>query len=389
MMRSASFCFLLLIQGAFSSGIAGQSSELCVGNYWTEEQAAEKMLEFSSRWDDQASWEARAEVIRQGLITGMKLDQMPEIEGNFNPIIHSRQEMEGYTVENIALESFPGFYVTGNLYRPVDAPAKMPAVIATHGHKSNRGATENLQKRCASLARMGALVFSINMVGMPDPVQVKHKMPIALLLQTWNSIRVLDYLCSREDVDTSRIGMTGESGGGTQTFILAALDKRIKVSVPVVQGSAHFFGGCVGESGMPIHKSDHHQTNNVEIAALCAPRPQLLISDGEDWTRNTPEVEYPYLRKVYALYGAEDQVQNVHLTDEGHDYGFSKRLAAYEFIGKHLGLDQSQIPESEDDESFVHLLGKEELEVFNDSYPLSEKALRGDKAVMDYLGINN
>jgi dienelactone hydrolase len=380
--------FLLLVLG-MTVNVYGQDDMLCMGYYWTEDEANGMMKKFAATWNDLPSWQGRAEMIKKGIIEGMGLENMPALEGAFDPIIRNTRKMDGYIVENIALVSFPGFYITGNLYRPLEEKEKNPAVLCPHGHLPDKRLREDMQKRCAVLARMGAIVCTYDMVGFGESHQVTHSIPIALLLQTWNSKRVLEYLLSRPDVDPDRIGMTGGSGGGTQTFILTAIDDRITVSAPVVQVSAHFFGGCICESGMPIHKSDHHQTNNVEIAALCAPRPLLLISDGEDWTRNTPRIEYPYIQKVYALYNAEHRVENVHLAAERHDYGYSKRVVMYNFMAHHLGLNNGAIPYNNGyREDFVTLLSQEQLKVFSEEHPIPSDALKGNEAVIKYLKLD-
>lgn len=377
--------FLLVLSFAGLNSFS-QDDMLCVGHHWTEDEANLKMKEFASTWNDLKSWENRAGIIKKGIIEGMKLDKMPKISGNFNEKITNSREFDGYILENIVIESFPGFYITGNIYRPSEQEEKKPAILSPHGHWENGRLRADMQYRCAVLARMGAIVFAYDMVGYGDNKQVDHKIPIALLLQTWNSQRVLDYLVSRSDVDSDRIGITGASGGGTQTFIMTAIDDRIKVSVPCIQVSAHFFGGCVCESGMPLHKSNHHQTNNVEIAALCVPRPMLLISDGNDWTRNTPRIEYPYIQKVYALYDAEHKVENVHLPAEKHDYGYSKRAVMYNFFAYHLKLHTHKVSWSPTiSEDFVTILPESQLRVYTEDNPMPSNALMGDEAIMKYL----
>ncbi len=361
--------------------------DLCQGAYYTEAQGAEALRTFASTYHDRTSWEARAHQIRQGLREGMDLPTKP-LFASLRPIRHSLRKMDGYTVENVAFESLPGIYVTGNLYRPLKATGKSAGILCPHGHTANQDARflEQAQQRCATLARMGAVVFIYDMLGYGDSKQCSHKIPKALKLQTLNGLRALDFLTSLPEVDTDRIGVSGESGGGTQTFLLTALDSRVKVSVPVVMVSAHFFGGCVCESGMPIHKRPTHQTSNVEIAGLAAPRPMLLVSDGKDWTKNTPNVEFPYIRTIYEFYGATDKLENVHLPDEGHDYGPSKRMAAYQFLAKHLKLDLNRVlKDGQIDEKRNTLLDPNALRVFNDAFPQPNSAVVGDEAVMTLL----
>lgn len=390
-MKIIIYLSIILVGVSLFSGskqLQAQSNNLCQGHYWTEDEGNQMMKQFASQWSDKASWEKRADIIRQGIINGLRIEEMPKEDFPFKPIIHSSKKMDGYTVENIAIVSFPGFYITGNLYRPTEYEGRIPAILSPHGHWEDRRFSDEVQTRAAVLARMGAMVFTYDMIGYGESTQTEHRIPYTLLLQTWNSTRVLDYLISRDDVNADRIGITGASGGGTQTFVLTAIDDRIAASVPVVMVSAHFFGGCVGESGMPIHKDANHQTNNVEIAALCAPRPMMVISDGNDWTRNNPRVEIPYLQKVYAAYDAENKLEPIHLPTEMHDYGYSKRAPMYLFFAHHLGLSAGNVPFNGGvDESFVKILPRDQLTVFNADHPRPDDALIGEEAVMGYLGI--
>jgi hypothetical protein len=194
-----------------------------------------------------------------------------------------------------------------------------------------------------------------------------HRRSLAMTIQALGSIRILDYLLSLKEADTSRVAISGGSGGGSQTMLITALDDRIKLSAPVVMVSSWHSGGCPCESGMPVHLCGGG-TNNVEMAAMAAPRPLLVVSDGKDWTAHVPEVAFPYLKKMYGYYGKQDMVENVHLPGEGHDYGINKRIALYEFVAKHFHLDINKIKDASGkiDESKVTIEPQTALYVFGD-----------------------
>ena len=366
--------------------------------YWHKSPAEgkEHLDQLLASYPALPDWELRKSELRRCFLEQLRLSPFPR-KTPLNAIYTPRRKFDGYTVENVAIETLPGVYLCGSLYRPVKGTGPFPAVLSPHGHFSSDDLNQygryrpEQQYRCAMLARMGAVVFSYEMFAWGESLlQVEkevHKTGLALTMQTLNSIRVIDFLTSLPYVDQKRIGATGESGGGTQTFLVTALDDRIAVSVPVVMVSSYFYGGCPCESGLPVHSCSDMGTNNAEIAAMASPRPMLVVSDGSDWTQDVPSIEFPYLQKVYALYGKKDYVENVHLKNEAHDYGISKRLAMYDFMARHLGLNINAVKDKEGkiDESRVTIEKYDAMLVFGTDGKLPADAVKGPDAVWSAL----
>lgn len=300
------------------------------------------------------AWEKRARSLREHILVSMGLWPNPA-RSPLNAEITHRVERDGYSIENVRFQSLPGFYVTGNLYRPAGGEASSgnglrPAILNPHGHwkegRLNHEPDGSIPARCINFALQGYVAFAWSMAGYNDSTQLDHRTfgddrkqlwGLSLMgLQLWNGMRSVDFLQSLPDVDNSRIACTGASGGGTQTFMLTAVDDRVRAAAPVNMVSAHMQGGCVCENGPNLRI----ETNNMEIAALAAPRPLLLVSATGDWTVNTPMLEYPAIRAVYALYGAEDHLAEVQI-DAGHNYNAASREAVYAWFGRWMPGSES------------------------------------------------
>ena len=331
-------------------------------------------------------WETRKVELRKCFLGQLKLSPLPR-KTELNPIETPVRKYDGYTVQNVAIETIPGVYLCGSLYKPLKGKGPFPVVLCPYGHFSNPDTNlygryrPDMQYRCATLARMGAVAFSYDLFAWGESrlqfATEMHRTGLAHTMQTLNSIRAIDYLTSLSFVDGKRIGITGASGGGSQSFLAAALDDRITVSVPVVMVSSYYYGGCPCESGMPLQSCGNPLTYNVEIAAMASPRPMLVVSDGADWTKNVPEIEFPYLQKVYSLYGKQNNVENVHLANEGHDYGVSKRMAMYDFIARHMGLNINAVKDKTGiiDESKVTIEKYDKMLVFGKNGKMPANAL--------------
>jgi len=295
-----------------------------------------------------SAWRKRAAWLREHIRVSTGL--LPEpARRELKPRVFGRIERDGYTIEKAFIESYPGFYVCGNLYRPRGKKGPFPGIASPHGHwgqgrfghEPPRG---SVPARCITLARLGYVVFAYDMIGYNDSGKQlgKHRgvIPSAanelwglspMHLQSWNTIRAIDFLQSLPDVDAKRIGLTGCSGGGTQTFMVMGIDDRVTAAAPVCMISGIMQGGCECENA-PLLRIE---TNNIEIGALMAPRPLIVPSATGDWTKETPKVELPSIRRIYKLLGVSDRVAGVH-TDTGHGYNKQHREGVYNFFERWL-----------------------------------------------------
>jgi dienelactone hydrolase len=296
------------------------------------------------------AWLARREQVRNRILVSCGLYPLPE-RTPLNPKVYGKVERDGYTVEKVVLETMPGFYLSGNLYRPTRIQGTVPGILNPHGHWQEGRVAGDLQARCIGQARMGAVAFLYDMVGYMDSKPFGHAFMDDELaargmnltgLQLWNSIRALDWLLSLPEVDSNRIGCTGESGGGTQTFLLSAVDDRIQVSAPVCMISHHFQGGCTCENAPNLRVG----TDNVEFAALFAPKPQLIVGATGDWTSQIQERGVPEIRAVYKLFDAEHNLLSV-VHDAGHNYNQASRESVYTFFRRHLWGEKNPQPVKE------------------------------------------
>lgn len=312
---------------------------------WEVKDGWAELDRIASQYKSMEEWEKRKAGLKPCLLEAMQLTRLPASPGTAAVKANPRKQ-NGYTIENIAIEILPGVWVNGSLYKPEKFKGKIPVILHPQGHWDKHRYRPDCQYTSAALAKMGAMLLNYDMFAYGESLlQVKfedHRQSLAMTLQSLASVRILDYLLAQKDADTSRVAIVGGSGGGTHAVFMTALDKRIKVSAPVVNLSSYFYGGCPCESGQDVHGC-MGRTDNLEIAAMAAPQPQLVVSDGGDWTDRLPEHDLLYLQKIYGWYGKGENLVNVHLPDEKHDFGFSKRKAVYDFFAKHLNLNLKAI----------------------------------------------
>jgi dienelactone hydrolase len=362
-----------------------------------------------------AEWEKRAERVRRQILVSQGLWPMPT-KTPFNAVIHGKIDRGEYTVEKVFFESAPGFFVTGNLYRPKNLTGKAPGVLFAHGHWANarlsestdaelrrelaegeerfeQGGRSRFQSMCVQLARMGCVVWQWDMLSDSDSVQfssqIVHRfakqrpemnttenwglyspqaeshLQSIMGLQTWNAIRSLDFLLSLDEVDPARVAITGASGGGTQTMLLAAIDPRVTLSFPAVMVSTAMQGGCTCENASLLRVN----TGNIEFAGLFAPKPQGMTC-ANDWTKEMSTKGFPELKKLYTMLGAPNNVMLKRGEHFPHNYNAVSRSAFYTWLNRHFKLGQKDPVIERDYEP----LKRAQLTVWDEQHPAPKAA---------------
>lgn len=364
--------FLLLAATNANGQPLGTADRESPGDEMIQAYLAKETAKIEARFAEDVSsregWEAKRSQYVEQYFDMLGLSPRPERTALHATVTNTIKRPD-YTVEMVHYQSWPGLYVTGNLYRPTEMKSgeKLPAIFYVCGH-SARGRDGNkvaYQSHGIWFARHGYVCLVVDSLQLGEIAATHHgtyryqrwwwlsRGYTPAGIEAWNGIRGIDYLVSRPEVDPKRIGVTGISGGGAATFWVAAADERVTVAVPV-SGMADLEsyipnrvinGHC---DCMFLHNS--HRWPWTRIAALVAPRPMLFVNSDKDgiFPMDANERVIARLERLYSLYGAGDRVDAV-VSVGGHAYRQDIRQAVFRFMNANLKGDAREITDTEID----------------------------------------
>ena len=275
-----------------------------------------------------ADWPARRAAVRAHVADALGLSPPPAAEP-LDMQVHSELVRDGVRLQRVSWVGFPGQRATGWLWSPARAIAgRHPAMLCPHGHWQGGAIHPVVQARCASFAKFGWVALAVDSVHVEDVATGVS----SIGAMTWHNQRALDLLLARDDVDPQRVGVTGASGGGQQTYYLMALEDRLAAAAPMVM--ACYLHEIVSDTS--AHCGCNHtprlaaDTDVPEMCAVFAPRPAMFGSVSGDWTHNFPQQGLPELTAHWARLGGDAPVSR--FADEGHNYDRPMREEVYAFL---------------------------------------------------------
>jgi len=346
-------------------------------------QSAQRQLQARQRVIDQIHTveeaERRKQKVRETLLE--LLGGLPDYSGPLHPQMTGKIQAEGYTIEKVLFQSLPDFYVTADLYRP-NNPGHYPAILFQSGH-TQEGKPEP-QRAAANLALKGFVVLAPDPIGQGEreqsydpqlsgalggwsvPEHVQAGAQSLLVGESvgrffiWDAKRGLDYLASRPDVDPSRLGAAGCSGGGALTTFIAALDPRVKAVVPACYPNSYqlLFAGPDPDTEMTFPEFLAHGLDVADFVEVTSPTPWLIQATEQDYfTPAGTRLVYEEARHWYGIYGAENKIA-FFVGPGPHGTPLVSREALYQWMIRWLKDGQGDFHEQP-----VHLYNNFELRV--------------------------
>ncbi len=308
------------------------------------------------RADDKApaskkEWESRRESLRHKMLDAM--GPMPEKPCELQPKIVKTLKRDGYRIENIIFQSRPEVRVTANAYVPTNVKGKVPAVLCVHGHFRGARRDPVIQARCLGLVKLGFFVLAVDAFGAGERYSKQQwgsyhgalygsslwpSGHTLLGMQVNDNRRAVDYLCSRPEVDTKHLGITGASGGGNQTMYAGALDERIQAVVPVCSVGnyqAYLHAACCVCEVLPGALTF---TEEGDVLGLVAPRALMVINatrDGFQFSVGEAKKSFARAQAIFKLHDSEKKVKHA-IFEAGHGYHKPMREAMYGWMTQWL-----------------------------------------------------